>query len=669
MLTPLALGAATGGSGLVGFWLLVSLPGVLVVAVLAARLLGARRSLLANLLSGLVGWLAGVGLSTLIAQGQPDPTAGFIRNVWVFSTIFAMGATVFAELLARPGALARAQSGLSRLPRPLHALRRRARRISRYAQITSIAMRYGLGPVLGLSRAEPDVDDSDHDARAPTARRLRLALEEAGGVFLKLGQVLSTRSDLLPARVCDELARLQDSVPAAAPADMRRLLEAEVGPADEVFAEFDWTPLGTASIGQAYRARLHTGEAVVVKVQRPGIRAAIERDIDVLTELARMMEDRTSWGREYRVRELADEFVDQLRDELDFRAEARNAEEIRSNLPPDGSVRVPRVHGEWTTGQVLVMDWFDGPSVQHVDGLDGARRRELADELMRTMLQQVLVDGRFHADPHPGNILVLGERGEAVGLIDFGAAGRLDPVQQTALRDLLVGVVRRDPGQLRDAVLQVAELRRDLDEDALERAVARFVARQLGPGATPSAQMLGELLTLCFAFGLTLPPELSTVFRAIGTLEGTLRVLSPGYLAIDAAQRIAGEWAREAVSPSALPNLARDEVMRVLPVLRRLPYHVDRLASMAQRGRLTARVSLFSQDGDQRFITVLVNRAILAFLGGTLGVLSAILLVSTTGPAFTGVTTLFQFFGYFGLFCATVLILRVLVAVLRDRLN
>ena len=217
--------------------------------------------------------------------------------------------------------------------------------------------------------------------------------------------------------------------------------------------------------------------------------------------------------------------------------------------------------------------------------------------------------------------------------------------------------------------LQVAELRRDLDEDALERAVARFVARQLGPGATPSAQMLVELLTLCFRFGLTLPPELTTVFRAIGTLEGTLRVFSPGYLAIDSAQRIAGEWAQEAVRPGALPELAKDEIIRLLPLLRRLPYHVDRLANLAQRGRLSARVSLFSQESDQRFITQLVNRVVLAFLGGAVGLLSAILLVSTTGPAFSGATTLFQFFGYFGLFCATVLILRVLVAILRDRMN
>jgi ubiquinone biosynthesis protein len=406
---------------------------------------------------------------------------------------------------------------------------------------------------------------------------------------------------------------------------------------------------------------------VVVKVQRPGIREELARDIDVLQELARLVEDRTTWGREYRVRELTAEFVELLSGELDFRAEARSAVEIAAGLEPGGLVRAPLVYREISTARVLVMEWFDGTSVQRGVDLDAERRRELADALLRSFLAQVMLGGHFHADPHPGNVLLLA--GGRLGLIDFGAAGRLDPLQQAALRDLLVGVAQRDPAQLRDAVLQVAELRRDLDEAGLERALARFSSRQLGPGATPSAAMLGELLQLCFTFGLTLPPELSTVFRALGTLEGTLRVIAPGYLAIDAAQRIAGEWVRERASVGTLPELARDEVMRLLPVLRRLPYQVDRLATLAQRGQLQGRISLFATERDQLFLTKLINRVVLAFLGGVVGILSAVLLVSDNGPIFTGTTTLFQFFGYFGLFCATVLILRALVAVLRDRIN
>jgi ubiquinone biosynthesis protein len=431
--------------------------------------------LLSNLASGLVGWLTGVGLATLIAQGQPNPGAGFMRNVWVFSTVFTMSATVWTELLARPGTLARAQSGLTRPPRPLRALRRRFHRIARYAQITRIAIHYGLGPALGMSKPHGGTAEGTValTGRLPTAVRVRRALEECGGIFIKLGQVLSTRSDLLPASACDELARLQDEVPPEPPAAMRAVLEAEIGRSvDAVFAEFDWTPRAAASIAQAYRARLGSGEQVVVKIQRPGIAEAVERDMDVLDQLTRMIEERTAWGREYRVRDLAAEFAERLRGELDFRAEARNADEIRGNLAADGPIRAPQVYDGISTTRVLVMEWFDGVSARHSEGLTEESRRQLADELLRSILQQVLGDGLFHADPHPGNVLLL--KDERLGLIDFGAAGRLDSLQQAALRDLLVGIGQRDAAALREAVLQVAEPRRDLDEVVLERALARF---------------------------------------------------------------------------------------------------------------------------------------------------------------------------------------------------
>jgi len=215
----------------------------------------------------------------------------------------------------------------------------------------------------------------------------------------------------------------------------------------------------------------------------------------------------------------------------------------------------------------------------------------------------MLVEGRFHADPHPGNVLVL--EGGRLGLIDFGATGRLDALQQASMREMLVAVQQRDAGLLREAVLEVATLRRDFDDEQLERALARFMGRHLATGAAPSAAMFNDLLQLFFAFGITLPPEFSTFFRALVTLEGTLTTLSPGYLVIEAAEQIAAEWARARLAPASLEELARKELGSIALLLRRAPRRLDRIA----------------------------------------------------------------FFGYFGLFCATVLILRVIVAILRDGLN
>ena len=649
-----------------GWNLVLSLPVILAIAWLAGRLLGVSRSWAATLMAGVAGWLAALALSLAIASGDTG-APGFTRNLWVFAAVFTMSAAVWTELLAKPGALARAQRGLVSVPHPLRAVRRSSRRLSRYAQITGIAVRYGFGPLLGLG--QPAGEEAAAPPAAPAARRLRQALEECGGMFVKLGQVLSTRADLLPAGVVAELSRLQDQVAPAPPEAVRALLEAELGrPVEEVFAELDPEPIAAASIAQAYRGRLRDGEAVVVKVQRPGIAEGVDRDLLVLAELARVAETRTAWGADYHVTDLAGEFADRLREELDFRLEARNATEIAA-LTEDDKVHVPVVHTELSTARILVMEWLDGVSVREVERIDalGLDRARLAETLLRSSLRQMLVDGRFHADPHPGNVLVLADG--RLGLIDFGATGRLDPLQQASMREMLVAVQQRDAGLLRSAVLEVATLHRHFDDDQLERALARFMARHLAAGAAPSAAMFNDLLQLFFAFGINLPPEFSTFFRALVTLEGTLTTLSPGYLVIEAAEQIAAEWARASLAPGSLEELARRELGSLALLLRRTPRQLDRIATIVQRGDLQARVRLFADAEDVRTVTRLLNRVVLAGLGGLVGVLSVMLLGTQGGPPFTGDTSLFQFFGYFGLFCATVLILRVIVAILRDGLN
>jgi ubiquinone biosynthesis protein len=658
--------AAQSLRDLIDFTVLLSLPGVLVIAWLVGRLLGVRRSWTTTLLSGLIGWVGGVALSLAIASQSKDMSEGFTRNVWLFSTLGVMSASVWIELLAKPGTLARAQHGLTSIPHPIQAVKRRGRRVSRYAQITRIAIRNGLGPSLGLGR-----HSEDGEARqVPFARRLRHSLEECGGMFVKMGQVASTRSDLVSPPVAEELSHLQDHVAPAPPEGVRELLEDELGaPVDEVFAEFDWSPLAAASIGQVHRARLHGGRQVVVKVQRPGIANSVNRDLDVLDELATMVEQRTTWGADYHVPDLADEFSERLREELDFEIEARNASDIAANLDDDSDVHIPVVFRDLTTRRVLVMEWMDGVSVRETDEIDdlGFDRRELAEDLLRTMLQQMLIDAMYHADPHPGNVMVL--RDGRLALIDFGAASRIDPLQQTAIRDVMIGVSQRDPDLLRQAVLQVATLRRDVDDEELERALARFMTRHLAPGMVPSAAMFNDLLQLFFTFGINLPPELSTFFRALITLEGTLTTLSPGYPVIDRAEAIAAEWMRARLAPSTLEELAREELIRMGPLLRRLPRRLDRMANQIERGNFRARVSLFSDPHDEHVVTKLVNRTVLALTGGVVGVIGVMLINVRGGPPFAGQTSLYEFFGYFALFCSVVLIMRVIVSVLHDGVN
>jgi ubiquinone biosynthesis protein len=233
---------------------------------------------------------------------------------------------------------------------------------------------------------------------------------------------------------------------------------------------------------------------------------------------------------------------------------------------------------------------------------------------------------------------------------------------------MMLAISQRDAALLRQCLFEVAHVPLRTDEERLERALGRFMAKNLASGEA-NAAMLNELLALLFSFGVVLPPEAATFFRALVTLEGTLTTLCPGYLVLDAAQDVAREMARDRLSPSSLQEMARTEMVTLLPLLRRMPRRLDRLAAMAERGTLTTRMSLFASEDDVRIMTRWLNRAVLAFLGGVAGIMGVILLGIDGGPEFTGQTSLYQLFGYFAIFCSTILIMRVLVAILRDGVN
>ncbi|HYF45603.1 MAG TPA: AarF/UbiB family protein [Acidimicrobiales bacterium] len=658
-----AVAAQSAGDLLLGWRIVVAVPLMLAIAVVAGRLLGVGQSVARTVLSAVVGLGIGTGIAVLVTDNRVDPDR-FSRDFFLFSVFFTLSAVVWMELLSKPGALARAQSGLAAFPRPLHSMKRRSQRVRRYAEVSRIAARHGLGPLMGLARRGEHRPD-----QRSFAAHLRLVMEECGGMFVKLGQVLSTRADFVPADYRAEFARLQDNVPPVPRGDIEAQVEEELGAGvDEVFAHFDWEPLAAASIGQVYRATLRSGERVIVKVQRPGIDEAVERDLDVMLELARTVEARTSWAADYHVLELATEFADRLREELDFRIEARNATEIASRHRGRWPVHVPEIHAGLTTRKILVMEELDGVSVRDAAVLDaqGIDRDDLANALLRYSLHAMLVDGHFHADPHPGNVMVLADG--RLGLIDFGATGRLDANQGATIWEMMLAISQRDAAMLRQCLLEVAHVPLRTDDEALERSLSRFMARNLASGEA-NAAMLNELLALLFSFGVVLPPEAATFFRALVTLEGTLVTLSPGYLVLDAAQDVAREMARERLSPSSLQEMARQELVSLIPLVRRMPRRFDRLASMLERGTLTTRMSLFASEDDVLLMTRWLNRAVLAFLGGVSGIMGVILLTIQGGPDFTGGTSLYQLFGYFAIFCSTILIMRVLVAILRDGVN
>ncbi|MET0831439.1 MAG: AarF/UbiB family protein, partial [Acidimicrobiia bacterium] len=494
--------------------------------------------------------------------------------------------------------------------------------------------------------------------------RLRRLLEEAGGVYVKVGQIAATRADLLPPEMCAELASLQNRVPAEPRHRIEPVLEAELGrPVAEVFAEFEWEPLAAASIGQTHRATLHSGEKVVVKVQRPDIERSMERDLAALAQVAGLAERRTPLGRNIRSGEILAQFAENLLQELDFVGEARSMTEMAVVLDATSGVRVPTAHMELCTRRILVQERFEGVTVADIDDLGGSEpaRRALADTLLRSALDQILRVGFFHADPHPGNVFIL-EDG-ALGLIDFGAVGRLDPIQREAVVDLMAGLVRGDIGLIRDAIERVADMDEDVPPELLERAIARVLAETLRPGGQTDPKALQQLVLMLAQFGIRLPGDLVLLSRALVTLDGTLGALSPGLTIASAVAEVSASTdGRPVLDEKAM---VRDALLTTLPRLRRLPDRIDRIVTLAARGDLRVR-SVLDEDG-KRILRTLVNRALLAGVGAAFLVVGAVLLGSAdTGPVLSGGTSLIDIFGYGGLLIGTVLLLRVVAAVARD---
>ncbi|HVE19500.1 MAG TPA: AarF/UbiB family protein, partial [Ilumatobacteraceae bacterium] len=487
--------------------------------------------------------------------------------------------------------------------------------------------------------------------------------EAAGGVYIKLGQIAATRPDLLPGDVCEELARLQQHVPPEPRERIAEVLEAELGPGFEsLFSDFDWEPLAAASIGQTHLARLHTGEAVVVKIQRPGIQETMERDLAALGLIADLAQRRTLFGRGIRSGDILEQFAQSLRSELDFLREADAMDEMTSRLDRAAGVRVPTVYRHLCTRRLLVQERFEGWTVSDSAGLDsmGADREGLADKLVRSTLDQVITLGFFHADPHPGNIFVLADG--SLGLIDFGATGRLDTLQQSAMTDIFFAMAQRDVRLLRDGVERVTISAEAAPPDEFERALARLMAEHVRPGASVDPRVMQELVTTLAQFDLQLPADIVLLSRALVTLDGTLRVLCPGRSLMSAFVDMLSSPSDTLIDRDAM---VRNELLSALPRLRKLPEQVDRILTLTGRGELRLRTIV--DEDSHRILRTLVNRVLLAGIGAVLLIVSAMLLVSPdAGPAVANRTGLFDIFGYGGLLAGVVLVLRVVAAVARD---
>ena len=633
-------------------WLFVVAAGGAFVTAVAGRLLGARRGWVSLVLAGVVGLF----LAAVTAGELTDWDWSSLDMVLVtlsLGTVFTMGIAIAIDLAAPMGSLAQGDAaGLVTVRNPVTATRRRLAPLRRYREVLSIARREG---VVGRS--------VKHD-ELPTG--VRRTLEAAGGIFVKLGQVASTRSDVLPAAWCQELSLLRSGA-APQPEDvMRPHIIGELGDDPEkLFATFDWTPIASASIAQVYRATLHSGEDVVVKVQRPNLDQAIATDRAAIMQLANLIQRRTPLGLTVQPADLAAEFVESVEEELDFTVEAGNAIELREALTGVEGLRVPFIHADLSTPRILTEEFVDAPSITDDGAIEAAdlSRSVVADRVIGAFLHQIFSVGIFHADPHPGNILI--EPDGTVVLIDLGAVGRIGPGHRRAVLELLVGASRADAAAIRQALSQIALFDRRLDTRLLDAALENFVGHHMRSGGAITAAAFEDLAQLIGQFGIRLPPWFGTLTRTMVSLEGSLTQIDPDFSLVDAARDHAG-GALHPPSPGGLKDAVEQELLVQLPRLRRVPERIDQVLDQALDGRLAARVSVLSDESDVRLVTRLVDRLVLAIITAATGIGSVLLVGIELGPTLGGSVSINEVLGYSGIAVASVLGLRLVAGIVRD---
>ncbi|MEK3937155.1 AarF/UbiB family protein [Sporosarcina sp. FSL W7-1349] len=480
-------------------------------------------------------------------------------------------------------------------------LRDKLKHTKRYQEIINAFLRNGFSHFLfrvGLterdSRAGQIDDELDMNLRN-IGIKLRLALQELGPTFIKLGQIASTRRDLIPIEITRELEKLQDHVEPFPFSEVRRIVEAELGNSLEIlFDDFNEVPLATASIGQVHLASLPTGEPLAVKVQRPNIQPTIETDLAILDELSGFLEENTEWAQPYRIRQMIREVALSLRKELDYTTEGRNGERIAQQFNDNPHIYIPKTYWEATTPKVLAMERIDGIKVTQVDRLEvaGYDRKLIAERLVDSMFHQVLVYGFFHGDPHAGNVYILPNN--VISYIDFGMVGRLGKEMKYHLASLIIHLRKGDSkGMIRtftDMELlsnetDLKELEHDLDD--LQWSYYDMSFEQLNLG-----EVLVELFAVARRHQINIPSEITLLGKAILSLENILATLDPDFNIMKAIEPYGEKLLLERFSPLRLAKKSWHRLIENVDVLLHLPKDVKKATQTIQRGKLQLNINV-----------------------------------------------------------------------------
>ncbi len=504
----------------------------------------------------------------------------------------------------------------------------------------------------------------EREERLTRSERLRMAVEELGSTYIKLGQVLSTRSDLLPAKVIKELAKLQDDVPPFPLSEVKRIIEKELSrPITELFESFDETPFGSASIGQVHKAYLKDGEPVAVKVQRPGIQGIIEVDLEIMLHLATLMERHIEELALHRPVKIVEEFTRTLEKETDYTVEAANIERFSRNFLGDPTLYIPKVYHELSTERVLTMEFVEGIKISKVERLKeaGLDPKIITERGADLILTQIFEHGFFHADPHPGNIFVLPNN--VVCLLDFGMAGAVNRTTREDFVDLIDAVVRQNAYQATQVLLKLTTWEAEPNLQLLEREVAEFMGKHLYK--TLKEIRIGKLIQHLFeivsAHRLQIPPDLFLMMKALSTVEGVAVMLDPDFDMIARATPFIKKIKLSRFYPSRIVDDLSRITLELFQFVQQFPRDLLEIARMIKQQKLTIKME---HEGLRDMLTThdrISNRISFSIIIAALIVGSALIVISKTPPFIFGIS----FIGIIGFLTAAVMGIWLLVAILR----
>lgn len=515
--------------------------------------------------------------------------------------------------------------------------------IDRLRQITQVLVKHGFGELVArtdLGSLVPFRKETEPALKRSFSERLRLVLQELGPSFVKLGQVLSTRPDLLPEQLVNELKKLQEDVPPVPYSDVKKEIEETLGmPISDAFVDFDETPLASASIGQVHKAKLKLPGSdeivdVAVKIQRPNIRQTVERDLDLLYLMARLVERTIPESSIYSPSGLVAEFDRAITAELDYTIEAKNAERFARNFADNPAVRFPKVYGHVSGKKVHVAEFFSGRKIDEAlaDGFPGPL---IARESVRIIAQMIFIDGMFHADPHPGNLRILGTPEQPiVGMLDLGLIGELSSDMRDKATTLMIAAVRQDVDDLADALLAMGKPRGKVDKDAFRAHTAKISARHLGKPLKEIeiALLIRDLVEGAVKFEIEMPVEMTMVGKALMTIEGIGKQLDPDLDVFTEARPFFLKILRQRYSPEKVGMRLLKAASKFSGAATDVPPLLAEVLDDLRRGRIRVQAD---DPGMGRAVERLGRRVTLGLLSSTMiGAGTALYIHNHTQPAY-----------------------------------